>query len=44
MTKSVLNADTHTEPAVTDGVYWVEGDKEAFPSKDDDGKFIAIVF
>ena len=44
MTKSVPNTDTYTEPAVTDGEYWAEGDKEAFPSKDDDGKFNAIVF
>ena len=43
MTKSLPNTDTHTERAVTDDEYWVEGDKEALPSKDDDGKFNAIV-
>ena len=44
MAKRVPNTYTDTEPAVTEGEYWVEEDKDALRSKDEDGKFNGIVF
>ena len=35
--------DTDTKPAVNNE-HWPEGDKDALPSNDDDGKFKGIVF